>query len=143
MERILKFLRLPDKEKALLIRSAFCLLATRLALSLFSFKKVQKILDNWSHPAKASERDEVWKLIWAIETMSRILLPRKPCLTKAMTARMMLSRRGYETVFKIGVLRTENGKLEAHAWLENSEGIIVGNIQNLCQYTPLMGLESV
>jgi hypothetical protein len=40
----------------------------------------------------------------------------------------------------IGVKRPENGKLDAHAWVESEGRVIVGQLGDLSRFSPLMPL---
>ena len=71
----------------------------------------------------------------AVRRVSRVV-PGATCLTQALAARLLLSRYGYPAHLQIGVVRTPEGELRAHAWLE-SEGRVVLGAAELEGYTPL------
>ena len=52
-------------------------------------------------------------------------VPRASCLTQAMAAHRMLSSRGYHPRMHFGG-RTDQGKFEAHAWIEINGEVILG-----------------
>jgi hypothetical protein len=66
------------------------------------------------------------------------LVPKATCLTQALTGQVALSRRGLASSIKIGVIRTPEGALKAHAWLLSSHHIILGgNDRSVADFTPL------
>ncbi|OGW51565.1 MAG: hypothetical protein A2Y81_08985, partial [Nitrospirae bacterium RBG_13_43_8] len=99
MKRIVKFLRLPFIEKQLLLKSAFLLIAFKVGLSLFSFKSLLSYLDGIKQQRKelkdASNPSEE-KIVWVIDVVSRYV-PYTTCLSKALTAQVLLKRHGYFT----------------------------------------------
>lgn len=145
MRLALKFLHLPFTDQWLLIQSAFLLVAVRLALRLFGFRIVWKSLTKMGSGSRGRQGDigtaSAESAIWAVEVMSGYLLPNKPCLTKALVAQVLLTRRGCTTSLRIGVARSPEGRLQAHAWLENDGKIVVGDLQDLSRFTPLPLLE--
>jgi len=62
------------------------------------------------------------------------------CLTQALAAHVLLRRQGYPTLLHIGVLRGEEGRLEAHAWLKSGDKVVIGGGE-LERYTVLALLE--
>ena len=62
------------------------------------------------------------------------------CLTQALAAEVLLRRQGYPSLLHIGVLRGEEGQLEAHAWLKSGDKVVIGGGE-LERYTPLALLE--
>jgi hypothetical protein len=53
---------------------------------------------------------------------------------------VLLARRGHPALLRIGVLKGEEGRLEAHAWLESKGRIVIGGSE-LERFTPLVALE--
>jgi hypothetical protein len=54
---------------------------------------------------------------------------------------LLLSRHSYPTTLRLGVARSPEGRLEAHAWLEHEGDIVIGNLPYLERFTPLPSLE--
>src|SRR6266540_2459767 len=48
------------------------------------------------------------------------------CLTQALVAHVMLSRRGHPSNLRIGVKRDVHGTFTAHAWLERDGHVLIG-----------------
>lgn len=108
------------------------LLATRLALLVVPFRKlasrfgafvppqdsrVQGTLGASSTPGNVRVAREV---SWAVTRAARHVPFKAACLPQAMTARIMLRRRGVASVMHFGAAKgTKPGKaFEAHAWLD-------------------------
>ena len=139
-----KFLRRSWAEKHLLVQVTLLLGGTRIALSLFPFKSVQRFLA-WSS-GKAVDRSvdrEAYcnRVIWAINAVGRRILDDKPCLPQALVAQWLLRRRGYPATLRIGVTRDEAGQLLAHAWVESEGVILIGGRFSPELYTPLRGMK--
>lgn len=64
-------------------------------------------------------------IIRAIEVASG-RIPRATCLTQALSAKLLLHLFGHDAQLCLGVARTADGKLRAHAWLERGGRPILG-----------------
>jgi hypothetical protein len=65
------------------------------------------------------------QVITAIHKASRIL-GENSCLSQAFAGQLLLTRRGYLSKLRIGVLKEDDGRLRAHAWLEREGVAIIG-----------------
>jgi len=94
--------------------------------------------------AKLQKTDPVFvdKVVWAVRVASRYMPGRVKCLAQALTAQVLLERRGYQTQLRIGVAKGEGGQLEAHAWVESQGRIVIGGLKDLARYTTLPTLEA-
>lgn len=72
---------------------------------------------------------------WAVRSASRVV-PGATCLTQALAAKLVLSRRGYASRLRIGVARGPARQLRAHAWLEANGFVVVGD-SRIEEFTPL------
>lgn len=84
----------------------------------------------------------VGKIIWTVNAASRYM-PGVKCLARALTTQVIMSRHGLSGQLRIGVAKTERGKLEAHAWVEYQGRVAIGNLQDLSRFIPLPSLEGV
>jgi hypothetical protein len=64
-------------------------------------------------------------------------MPEVKCLARALTAQILLNRQGYLPKLCIGVSKGQNGKLQAHAWIECQGQVVIGNLSNLSDFVPL------
>lgn len=74
-------------------------------------------------------------VVWAVDR-ARQAVPGTTCLTRALAAGWMLRRRGQSARVVIGVAMA-SGKLEAHAWLELGETVVVGGEAGIERYARL------
>ena len=80
------------------------------------------------------------KVAWTVEVTGRYMPGVGTCLTQALTARVLLARRGHPALLRIGVVKGEEGQLQAHAWLESGGRVVIGGSE-LERYVPLVALE--
>ena len=143
MERLGRFLRLPIAERWLLIKAALLLLTIKLGLRLLPLQTLRRFLCRATgglailHPADHTSAD---KVAWAVEAASQHTPGAKSCLTQALAAQVLLTRRGYPALLHIGVARGERGRFQAHAWVESAGEILIGGAEP-GQFTPLAVLE--
>jgi Transglutaminase-like superfamily len=86
-------------------------------------------------PSAISSHAALQDVVWAVSRVSRAI-PGATCLTQALAAQLLLSRRGLPSRLRIGVARGSGPALRAHAWLE-SDGVIVIGGSGVEAYTPL------
>jgi hypothetical protein len=143
MKRLRRFLRLPGVEQRLLLKAALMLGATRVGLWLLPFDNLRSLLFRLiempfrSPDAEHSSRETI---VWAVETAGRYMPPARTCLTQALTAQVLLVRRGYPALLHIGTVRQDGEGLLAHAWVESGGKVVIGG-NELERYTPLVVLE--
>ncbi len=82
----------------------------------------------------------VGDLIWAVNCSSRYMPGGVKCLARALTTKLLMEHQGYVPELKIGVAKSPQGSLEAHAWIEHEGHIVIGNLMDLPRYMPLPSL---
>jgi len=143
MKRIRKFLRIHRTDRRLLVKSVFLVGFIRLGLWLLPLQTLRRLLARIARASpELQEADAavIDRAAWAVKVASRYM-PKATCLTQALAVQMLLSRRGYPVHLRIGVAKGERGQLEAHAWVESQERIVIGGLVDLSRYTPLPPLE--
>lgn len=65
-----------------------------------------------------AERQAALDVGWAVTRIAAYFPRSARCLVQALAARSMLERRGIGSIMHVGVARSEERFLEAHAWLE-------------------------
>lgn len=143
MKRILKFLRLPSTDRRLLIKSAFLLGVIRLGLSLLPLKTLLGLVRGVKHERTGvSSADNISsdRIAWAVIVASRYV-PFATCLTRAMVVQMLFAQEGYPAHLRIGVAKSEEDRLEAHAWVESQGRIVIGGLKDLSRFNLLPPLE--
>jgi hypothetical protein len=109
----------------------------RLALAVLPFQQVLRLADRRAAPRSKRVPDHGYRsrTIWAVETVARALLPAGPCLSQAIVADMLLRRRGYPSVLRIGVAHGARGELRAHAWVESDGEVVIGGAKSPAVYS--------
>lgn len=127
-------------QKFTLSRTAVLIVCMRLGLWLLPYKKLCKLVDRTSkssrQPAPLSYRERK-QVIWAVRSLSKRMMPDKPCLTQALVLKWLLQRKGEEADIHIGVRKNEDGEFAAHAWLEQDGNILIGGKASPFQYSRL------
>jgi hypothetical protein len=147
MAHLRRFLRLSTTELWLLVKATLLLEVIKLGMQLLPFRALRRLLDRvagtpagWRHTNYTSVDPSVDKIAWIVEMASRRTPGAKSCLTQALAAQVMLTRRGYPSRLHLGVAKGERGQFKAHAWVE-SEGKVVMGGSELGGFTPLTVLE--
>lgn len=134
-------LRLPWRERVWLLQIAALLWAVRLGLWLLPFQMVRRIISRCAQPGARVRGLPPARVAWAVASAS-IGVPAATCLVQALAAQLLLGRRGCATQLRIGVARGEAGRIEAHAWLEHDDTIVIGGpAQHVARYTVLREAE--
>lgn len=143
MRRLLKFLHLSRKDRRLFIRTLFLLGTVRLALWLLPFRTIQNLTERITRiyfKQQDKDQNDIDRVVWAVKTASRYI-PKATCLTQALTARYLLARYGQQASLRIGVSKDKEGDFEAHAWVESSGRILIGDLADHQKYTPFPPLD--
>jgi hypothetical protein len=139
-----KFIGLTGDDRALLIGAVLLVLLMRCGLASIGFAKLGRLLSRFerAHPQAAKSPADVDRIVWAVSAAGRVVLGDKPCLPLAMASQWLLRRRGVVTDLRIGVMRGDSGRLEAHAWVELDGRILIGQTPSLERFErlPALGL---
>ena len=135
-----RFARLERSRRSLLLEAACWLLLARLILLLLPFRRIAARLgrmlppSNPDNPSRGAERlDEEAELArnigWAVSRAAANVPFRAVCLPQAIAARIMLERRGIESVLRLGTALPDRDhpRLRAHAWLDAAGQKITGH----------------
>ena len=136
MEVIHSFLKLSFEDKFILIKSFFLLWIIRVMLWILPFSVIQKIANRFTIVSGEFHSIPLEKLTWAVAVMSRYV-PNATCLTRALTAQILLAGQNYNSNLKIGVYKG-NGEFEAHAWLESDNKIVLGESET--EFVPILNI---
>jgi hypothetical protein len=142
MKRLRRLMHLPAAERWLLVRAVLLLWTMRVGLWLLPFQTLRQLLAEFTvraMRAPVSERLSKAKVVRTVETAARFTPLASTCLTQALAAQVLLARRGYPALLRIGVLRDGKGRLQAHAWVESEDEVVIGEY-DLKRYTPLATL---
>jgi Transglutaminase-like superfamily len=142
MKSLRRFSRLSSIERRLLLKTALLLVVIRLGLWLLPFETLRRLLIGFSEgPARLRDTDQssVGEVTWAVEKACRFIPRAATCLSLALTAQVLLLRRGHGAVVHIGVAKGDAKEFLAHAWVESEGRIVIGD-HELDRYTLLTRL---
>lgn len=135
--RVRTLFRLSPSDRRLILAVAIVLPAVRLGLRLLPVHTVRTLMARLigRRPAAAtSEPGYPERVGWAVRAVAPDL--GASCLPQALTAALLLERRGHPVTLTIGVRRDENNRFAGHAWVECDGRIVVGG-GDLSAYTPI------
>lgn len=131
-----KFLQLPGSDRRLLVRSGLVLVVARVALWLLPLEVARRFLARLTKPRPAATATAE-RIGWAVSVASR-LVPQATCLPQALAAEALLAQDRHPVVLRIGVVKTDAGRIEGHAWVESEGRIVIGDLDRRhAAYTPL------
>lgn len=115
-------------EWALFVLAFPLVVAVRLALCALPSRVILRLVRHFESSKTADATDAlipVSTMLWAVEAASR-RIPRASCLTQAIAAKLLLQAFGRDARLCLGVARTGEGALRAHAWLERDGRPVLG-----------------
>jgi hypothetical protein len=139
MKVVLKFLKLPLAEKVLYAEAFPVVVLTGLILRVVPFRFLRKSLvkrlstNTLTRPADLAE---IQKIVRSVDFFSRFH-PFASCLTRSLSALLLIKFNGEHAILKIGVAKDEDESFKAHAWLESNGRIVIGQVPSTSQYTVL------
>jgi hypothetical protein len=124
-----RFEQVDNRRRALLAEATTYLFASRLALIFIPFPRLARHLGTFVPPtdpratrtktvAADGQARTAEDIGWAVTRAARYLPFKAVCLPQAMAARMMLKRRGIDSVMHFGAAKGTKKPLDAHAWLD-------------------------
>ena len=173
MKQLHRLVKTGYKERKILLITSILIAAIRLGLWLLPFKRLLALLDEISHFSHSSQisvkgisvgqistrqistrqastrqistrQISVRKIVWSVNSISHYIPGMKcKCLARALTTQVLMKRYGHTPKLQMGVAKTGEGKLEAHAWVEFQGIVIIGNLPDLSRFLPLPSLEGV
>jgi Transglutaminase-like superfamily len=144
MKLLGKFFKLPAADKRLLMKAMLLVWVVRLGLWLLPFRVMREVLaksgrEQFAFPV--GESGVADRIAWAVSVTSRYV-PAATCLTQAIATKFLLGRCGCQATVRIGVARSDSGRLQAHAWVESNGKVVIGGSESSLQhYIPLAASE--
>jgi hypothetical protein len=119
-----RFRQRPPEDRVLILRAALILPLTGIGLRLFGFRRWKGLIEKFARPAHLSQslpagmqRETALRAVRAVRSVE-LHGPANPnCLERSMTLWWLLRRNGVDGELHLGA-RKENGRFEAHAWVE-------------------------
>jgi hypothetical protein len=126
---VLKFLRLPVGDQALLVQALALQTIAAVLVRLVPLNRTQELIARrrgdrrWRRHRQTRTPEQV---ALALERTRRFVPFGATCLVQALAGRVLLERSGRPATLTIGVRRDQHDRLEAHAWLECGGTILIG-----------------
>ena len=74
---------------------------------------------------KSTENRHLSVIAHRVTRVSRYV-PKATCLTQAIATMILLYLKNYPATLRIGVARNNEGRFEAHAWVESEGSVVIG-----------------
>ena len=139
MKVVLKFLKLPLAEKVLYAEAFPVVVLTGFIVRVVPFRFLRKSLVkrlSTNTSTRPADLTEIQKIVRSVDFFSRFH-PFASCLTRSLSALLLIKFNGEHAILKIGVAKDEDKSFKAHAWLESNGRIIIGELPSKSQYTVL------
>lgn len=144
LHKLRKFFLLKNGDRQFLLLTALTLTSIRFGLWLLPWKVLYERIRNIAplSPELARPDDLTWyRVVKAVNIVSKLMVIPPKCLARALTTQLLLIRQGYHSELCIGVTKNQEGKFEAHAWIESQGKIIIGELSNHSQFKALPSLD--
>jgi len=143
METWSAFRRLDRADRRLAIQAAAILSLTRVGLKLVGLRRWKALVIHFasrkaspgSGPVRAADARKIARIQDAV---SRHLNWHANCLERSLALWWQLGRRGIESDLRIGA-RKEEGRFEAHAWVELGNAVLNDSGETHMHYAPFDG----
>jgi hypothetical protein len=121
--QVARFLALAPADRRLFLQAAIAVPLVRTALRVVGFRRCQAALNRLTpvrvRPAAAPPvLDDVTRLARLVRAAAHHGVVDRNCLTESMAIWWLLRRCGLESDIRIGVRIDDDGRLDAHAWVE-------------------------
>ena len=118
---------LPRAERWLLATSFVLVASVRSVLRLLPSPVIVRVVRALaSRPVRRQAgRWPASTIVWAVDAAGR-RVPGASCLTRALSAMILLRHYGHASILRLGVARGPDQRFRAHAWLEGDAGILIG-----------------
>jgi len=152
MKKLLKFFSLDMATRLLVVEASLWFFCVTVASKVVPYRRWQPWLESLARPGQigfrwscgatrvmafGNEAEEKRRVTWAVDRVGRLVPWHINCLSRAWVTFIMLRRRAILAELCLGVLRNKNGGFQAHAWVESSGLVVIGNVENLDQYQRL------
>ena len=96
----------------------------RLAIAVLPFGLVHRAVERAAGRRRSASDVSQERIASAVARVSHHI-PGANCLTQVIAAALLSARHGHAATFRLGVAKSE-GRLAAHAWLENEGRVVIG-----------------
>lgn len=144
MKKLFKFLKFSQSDRKLFLQAYVLMMFVRLGMLLLSFKKLQSLIlkaNLLRLLASATPNLTAKDIAMAVNRSARFSPGEVKCLAKALTTAVLMEIYSLPYQTKIGVAKGENNNLQAHAWVESEEKIVMGYLADLSRYVAMSSVE--
>ena len=137
--RFRRFFALPADRKRVFLIAIAMLVVVRISLWIATVERVEssaRRLARRTPDARTPTPGGADRIAWAVGSAARFV-PGGSCLAQAIAAEALLIRAGHPAEIRLGVTKDGRGRIEAHAWVEVSGRVILGDDHDLKRYVPL------
>ena len=141
MRLLRKVFRLLPHERELYVRAFLLVVGIRLILWLLPFSVCRRLLVGGRPPFGFAASDPQLSPAAIAAAVNRVarLVPGATCLPRALAVQALLRRSGHAAHLRIGIARADAAGIEAHAWIEYGDSIVIGG-EDLARYSQLPAL---
>ena len=133
--------RLRPDERGLALRALLLVTTIRVALWVLPFKQMRRLTGDWKKvPLAVSHEMPVSRLVWAVRAASR-RVPGATCLTQSLALHCLLTRAGHHSQLRIGANKDQEGRFQAHAWVEYEGEPLLSSAGEIASYAHLLAME--
>lgn len=140
--KINALLDLTPAERRLAYQACYWLIRVHRRLDRQPFQRVLQQVRRWASGRKRAqqtngtdrEAEQLRVLCGWIERCARNLPGNYSCLPQALAGYILCSRHGHAPELRVGVVRSPGADLQAHAWLEFDNTVILGDLPDLQSY---------
>jgi hypothetical protein len=129
MTRLARFRALPSRERLMVLRALATLWRVWFLLRTTSFARVRALANGPAIGVITLDGPSPERVAWTIAAASSFVPRGSNCLLRAVAAGIMLRQYGFDSALVIGVAKSPEGSLAAHAWLESAGQIVIGGFE--------------
>lgn len=143
LQRIMKFVRLPIREKHLMVEAFVLLLHYSFLIHVMPFRWWETRIGRKMQPLQQKQltfeqKRKIGRIRLTVFRANMVLLEGAKCFAISLTLKKMLQKRKIASTLFLGVRKNEPEKLLAHAWLTCGDITIYGGREAAFQYRELV-----
>lgn len=130
---------MPGRDRRLLARALFTVIAFRIALHVAPSSRIPEIAARRASRSPFLAGFPPERLAWAVRASAR-RVPAATCLTQALSLYRLLAMGGHAAEIRIGVAKGSDGGLDSHAWVVCHGRVLEGDGGDPVRYQPILSL---
>ena len=129
MVTLTRYFQLSISKQLLLIESVQIMILIRIGLRLLPYKTMNRLLKRFDREIGLNQKTNNNRqddIIWAISKTGEKLYGENTCLPLALAGQLHLNLHGFPARTQLGVTKTDEGMIIAHAWVECNGEVLIG-----------------